>query len=45
MHQINKKLNPLLLARCYFGERGTCPVVSDHTQPILHDLTKVSIDI
>ena len=40
MHQINKKLNPLLLARCYFGEGSACPGVPDQTQLILHDLTK-----
>ena len=44
MHQINKKLNPLLLAR-YFGEGSACPGVPDQTQLILHDLTKAFMDI
>ena len=47
MQQINKIAQRFseILVLCYFGERWTCPVVSDHTQQILHDLTKVSIDI
>ena len=39
------QLFPEILALCYFGEDSACPGMPGHTQQILHDLTKASMDI
>ena len=46
MQQIKKVAQPFpeIFAICYFGERWTCPGMSDQTHQILHDLTKASMD-
>ena len=36
---------PEILALCNFVEQWACPSMLDQTQHILHDLTKVSMDI
>ena len=47
MQQINKtaQLFPEVFAICYFGEHWVWPGLPDQTQQILHDLTKVSMNI
>ena len=45
MQQKNNSTLLEILALCYFGEGSACPGMPDQTQQILHDLTKVSMDI
>ena len=47
MQQINKRAQPFpeIFAVCHFGARWACPGMPNQTQQILHDLTKVSMDI